>query len=111
MFEGTKIPLRKWFYAIYMLTCHKKGISSLQLSKDLHRTQKTSWFMTHRIREIFKQDYKEKFDGEDDFNGFVEELINSSRLEGKESGIAKQMLDKEDMIVCLKNRDTFLTRQ
>ena len=31
---------------------------------------------------------------EDDFNGFVEELINSSRLEGKESGIAKQMLDK-----------------
>lgn len=31
---------------------------------------------------------------EDDFNGFVEELINSSRLEGKESSIAKQMLDK-----------------
>lgn len=31
---------------------------------------------------------------EDDFNGFVEELINSSRLEGKEAGIAKQMLDK-----------------
>lgn len=31
---------------------------------------------------------------EDDFNGFVEEIINSSRLEGKEAGIAKQMLDK-----------------
>ncbi len=64
LFEGSKISLRKWFYAVYMVTCHTKGISSVQLSKDIHVTQKTAWFMTHRIREAFKQDYKEKFDGE-----------------------------------------------
>lgn len=64
LFEGSKISLRKWFYAIYMVTCHTKGISSVQLSKDIHVTQKTAWFMTHRIREAFKQNYKEKFDGE-----------------------------------------------
>lgn len=63
LFEGSKISLRKWFYAVYMVTCHSKGISSVQLSKDIHVTQKTIWFMTHRIRETFKQDYKEKFDG------------------------------------------------
>lgn len=64
LFEGSKISLRKWFYAVYMVTCHTKGISSVQLFKDIHVTQKTAWFMTHRIREAFKQDYKEKFDGE-----------------------------------------------
>lgn len=64
IFEGTKIPLQKWFYAIYMITCHTKGISSLQLSKDIHVTQKTAWFLTHRIREVFKQNNTEKLDGE-----------------------------------------------
>ena len=40
--------------AIYFATAHKKGISSWQLSRDLGITQKTAWFMMHRIREIFK---------------------------------------------------------
>lgn len=51
MFEGTHIPLKKWFYAIYLFTSHKKGISSAQLSRDIHVTQKTAWFMLCRIRE------------------------------------------------------------
>ena len=53
MFDNTKIPLRKWFVAIYLVTCHKKGVSSLQLSRDIDVTQKTAWFMLHRIRECF----------------------------------------------------------
>lgn len=50
MFEGSKISLQKWFAAIYLITSHKKGISSLQLHKDLGITQKTAWFMLHRVR-------------------------------------------------------------
>lgn len=50
MFEGSKVPLDKWFYAIYLFLSHKKGISSLQLSKDIEVTQKTAWFMLNRIR-------------------------------------------------------------
>lgn len=50
IFEGTNISLQKWFVAIWLLTSHKKGISSLQLSRDLGVTQKTAWFMLHRIR-------------------------------------------------------------
>lgn len=50
MFESSNIPLDKWFYAIYMFLSHKKGISSLQLSRDIEVTQKTAWFMLNRIR-------------------------------------------------------------
>jgi transposase-like protein len=50
IFEDTKIPLRKWFAAIWMLTSHKKGIASTTLAKDIKVTQKTAWFMLHRLR-------------------------------------------------------------
>lgn len=50
MFEGSHIPLQKWFIAIYVFLAHKKGISSTQLHKDIAVTQKTAWFMLSRIR-------------------------------------------------------------
>lgn len=50
IFEESNISLRKWFMAIYLLTNHKKGISSIQLGKDIRVTQKTAWFLNHRIR-------------------------------------------------------------
>lgn len=50
IFEDSKIPLQKWFMALYLLTAHKKGISSCQLAKDIGVTQKTAWFMLHRLR-------------------------------------------------------------
>jgi len=52
-FEDSKVSLQKWFAAIYLVTSHKKGISSLQLHKDIGVTQKTAWFMLHRIRHMF----------------------------------------------------------
>ena len=52
IFENTKISLRTWYAAMYLCTAHKKGISSLQLSRDLAITQKTAWFLLHRIREM-----------------------------------------------------------
>jgi transposase-like protein len=53
MFENTKIPLQKWFVAMWFITSHKKGISSVQLSKDINVTQKTAWFLAHKIRNCF----------------------------------------------------------
>jgi len=53
LFEASNIKLQKWFLAIWIITSHKKGISSLQLHKDLHVTQKTAWFMLQRIRKCF----------------------------------------------------------
>ena len=56
LFDNTKIKLQKWFLAIYLVTSHKKGISSIQLGKDIKVTQKTAWFMLHRIRACFGLD-------------------------------------------------------
>lgn len=56
IFGESKIPLRKWFIAIYLLTTHKKGISSVELAQHVGVSQKTAWFMDHRIREAMKQD-------------------------------------------------------
>lgn len=53
LFDNTKIELKKWFLAIWLVTSHKKGISSIQLSKDIDVTQKTAWFMLQRIRKCF----------------------------------------------------------
>jgi transposase-like protein len=53
VFEDTKIPLRKWFMALYVFSSHKKGISSHQLSRDIDVTQKTAWFLLHRLRYAF----------------------------------------------------------
>lgn len=53
LFDNTKIELQTWFLAIYLITSQKNGISSIQLSKDLNVTQKTAWFMNHRIRACF----------------------------------------------------------
>ena len=52
IFENSKIPLRKWFLAIYIHLNHKKGVSSCQLARDLKVSQKCAWFMLGRIREI-----------------------------------------------------------
>jgi len=63
IFENTKIKLRTWFAAMYLVTAHKKGISSLQLSRDLNITQKTAWFVLHRVREMLKKKAPQKLEG------------------------------------------------
>jgi transposase-like protein len=54
LFERSKIPLHKWFLAVYFLCSSKKGMSSCQLERMLGVTYKTAWFMTHRIREAMR---------------------------------------------------------
>lgn len=65
IFEDSKLPLQKWFLAIYLATSLKKGISSIQLSKYLGITQKTAWFMLHRIRYAVENGtYDKPLDGD-----------------------------------------------
>ena len=51
IFAHTKLPLRYWFYAMFLFLSHKRGVSSCQLARDLGVTQKTAWNMLHKIRE------------------------------------------------------------
>ncbi len=51
----SKIPLHKWLMAIYMLHTSRKGVSSVLMAKEIGVTQKTAWFLNHRIRKAMKQ--------------------------------------------------------
>lgn len=62
IFESSRLPMVKWFLAIYYNGCTKKGISSHQLAKDIQVTQKTAWFILQRIRQTMKQDPSDKLE-------------------------------------------------
>jgi len=51
IFERSHVPLHKWVYAMYLLVTARKGISSMQLAKQIGITQKSAWFVLHRLRE------------------------------------------------------------
>ena len=49
--ERSKVPLHKWLYSMYLLVTACKGISSMQLAKEIGITQKSAWFVLSRLRE------------------------------------------------------------
>ena len=51
IFENSKIPLRSWFAAMYLFTSHKTSVSALQISRHMAISQRSGWFMHHRIME------------------------------------------------------------
>src|SRR5437660_3397013 len=55
IFEDSHLPFCKWLVTLHLMTSSKKGISSLQISRELGITVKSAWFMTHRIREAMRQ--------------------------------------------------------
>lgn len=61
VFGESKVSLQKWFVAIYLLSTSNKGISSVQLAKQVGVTQKTAWFMDMRIRKAMKQNNGQLF--------------------------------------------------
>lgn len=84
IFEGTKLPLQKWFLAMALILNAKKGISSRQLGRDLGVNRNTSWYLQMRIRKAMEED-----NDKDLFSGIVEvdETYigggNGQSLEGK----------------------------
>ena len=48
--HASKIGCRTWLLAMYLMSTSIKGVSSMKLHRDLGVTQKTAWFLTHRIR-------------------------------------------------------------
>ena len=62
LMQDSKLGIRKWMIAIFLMTTSLKGVSSMKLHRDLKVTQKTAWFMLHRIRETW-QDNPSPFAG------------------------------------------------
>lgn len=76
IFERSHVPLNKWVYTMYLVVTARKGISSLQLSKEIGVTQKTAWFMLGRLREAVGDD-------DDTLSGIVE--VDETYIGGKEA--------------------------
>ena len=75
IFERSHVPLHKWLYSMYLLMTARKGISSLQLAKEIGVTQKTAWFILHRLREACGDDLPK-------LRGIIE--IDETYIGGKE---------------------------
>lgn len=76
VFERSQVKLHKWIYAIYRLMTSRKGIISLQLSKEIGVTQKTACFILHRLRLACGNDLEQ-------LRGIVG--VDETYIDGKES--------------------------
>ena len=78
---SSKIPLRKWAIAIYLCLTSLKSVSSMKLHRDLDISQKSAWFMLHRLREAWVPT------GNDQFAGPVE--VDETYMGGKRANMSK----------------------
>lgn len=85
IFEGSPLGLDKWFVAIWMESNCKNGISSLELHRALGITQKSAWFMGHRIRLAMKLGFfrklKDVVESDETFIGGKAEFMHAERRE------------------------------
>ena len=54
--QDSAVPMRKWLFAMYLFGTHSKGVASTQMAELIGVTQKTAWFMDHRLRKAFADD-------------------------------------------------------
>ncbi len=91
IFEDSPLPLSKWLPAIWLYSAGKKGRSSHQLARDLGVTQKTAWFMGHRIRvALHNESYDAPLSGEveadETFVGGKEKFKHADKREHRGRG-------------------------
>ena len=63
IFTDSALPLKKWLIGFWLVMNAKNGISSYEIHRSLGVTQKTAWFMAHRIREVMRTGSVEKLSG------------------------------------------------
>ena len=92
----SRIPLRKWLIAMYVVMMSRKGISSIELSKVLGIRQTSAWFLLHRLREMMgKQDVKLEgmVEVDETYLGGLAKFMHANKKKGVKPGSAhKQIL-------------------
>ncbi len=117
IFEGTNLPLRKWFMAIYLICNHKKAISATQLAKNISVTVKTAWFLLYKVRRTFNNVHLKKLDGEIKFDETFgggknknrhanKKVKNSQGRSFKDKVPVLGMLNRGGNVICKVVKDT-----
>ncbi len=103
--QSSKLSLRKWVVAMYLMSTSLKGVSSMKIHRDLKVSQPTAWFMIHRIREAWNME------GDKPFRGPVE--VDEAYIGGKEKNKHESKKMKagrgavgKAAVVGMKDRDT-----
>ena len=90
IFEDSPIGLDKWFTAMWLLANCKNGVSSYEIARDIHVTQKTAWFMLHRLRLAMNAGSFDKMTGEveadETFIGGLARFMHKSNAKGQNHG-------------------------
>lgn len=107
----------QWFLAMYLISAHKKGVSSHQLSRDINVTQKTAWYMLQKIRSLYTQSDEKALSGtvecDEMYLGGVEKNKHESKkTEGTQGRSTKTkraifgMIQRKGNIVAMTVKDT-----
>ena len=112
---NSKVPLRKWAFAIYLCMTSLKSISSMKLKNEIKVSQPTAWFMLHRIREAWMPKSGGGGDGtpfqgpvevdETYFGGKRANMSNAKRKELADAGVGRGAVGKT-AVVGMKDRAT-----
>jgi transposase-like protein len=95
IFEDSAIGLDKWLTAIWMIANCKNGISSYEIHRALGVTQKTAWFMLHRIRVALRAGSFEKMGGGENSEIEIDETFIGGKMSNMHAG--KRKLIREAM--------------
>lgn len=83
IFHKTRVPLTSWFWALYRMSQDKKGLSALQLSKEIDVSYPTAWLMQHKIRKAMA-DRDQRYQ----LKGLIE--VDEGYVGGKEEGMERK---------------------
>lgn len=101
IFHDSHMSLTRWFLAIYLICSAKKGISAMELKRQLSVTYKTAWYMAHRVRVAMQEDpqFCQKFAGVCE--------VDETYIGGKQKGLRGRAVSKNKVpVVAIKERTT-----
>ena len=117
LFSHSRLPLRKWFIVIWSILNCRKGIASTHLARTVGTTQKTAWFVLHKIRHCSGYMFKDKLDGivecDETFIGgknknrhWDKKVKNSQGRSFKDKVPVLGMLQRSGNVICVVLKDT-----